>query len=244
MRKLMMMTSFGLAPMICREADGVAGGGDGGGVASGDAGAGDVAADAGQAKTALDGAFDGAPDGNAQDAGADGADDAAAGADAGVVEPFAFAAPEGMESFAGDYEGYGTAVNAYLTENPNATAREALAWAAQHQTEQVKAAAGAMEKQFNDTVARWDAESLADPEFGAGDTAKRDKEVAAAISGLQKFGTPELLSVLNESGLGSNVHVLKAFAKIGKLTQESVILGGEGGKGNVSFASSMYGTKG
>ncbi|MGL5828353.1 MAG: hypothetical protein ACRC0L_02140, partial [Angustibacter sp.] len=52
-------------------------------------------------------------------------------------EPFVAPVPDGMEEYGSQFEGYSKAVNDYLKENQEATAKDALAWAAQYQAEQV-----------------------------------------------------------------------------------------------------------
>lgn len=171
------------------------------------------------------------------------ADDAGAEAEPAVEEPgvFEIAAPEGLEVFAAEFASYGTAANEFLTANPAATARDALKWATEYQAAQVKDAGAAQRAQFENVVKQWDADARADADFGG---ANYDANVQSALAGVRAVGSPELVDILDQSGLGSHPAVLKAFAKIGKHAQESPILGGEGGKGNVSFANALYGKKG
>lgn len=161
--------------------------------------------------------------------------------DDGQPEPFALAAPEGMEGFATEYTAYSTAANDFLTANPGASARDALTWAAEHQAAQVREAGKAMRTQFQATVKGWEDEAKADPVIGG---ANYDASIKDAVRGITAFGTPALMDLLDDSGLAGHKEVVAVFAKVGKLAQESPILGGEGGKGNVSFSNALYGKKG
>lgn len=223
-----------------------AGGGDGGGGGAADVagGGGDGAGDA-PVTTALGAAVAAA---GAEVAAGDAADpdkkaegDGDAAGNEAPAEPFALAAPEGLEGFSDAYSSYSGAANDFLTANPGANARDALAWAAEHQANQVREAGKAMRAQFEQTITGWETEARSDADIG-GD--KYDASVKAAVKGLTAFGSPGLVEVLNDSGLGSHPEVIKAFAKVGRLAQESPVLGGEGGKGNVSFAGALYGRKG
>lgn len=167
--------------------------------------------------------------------------DAAPEADA---SPFELAPAEGLESFAEDYSSYSKAGNDFLSANPNASAREALAFAAEYQAEKAREAGKAFQERFNGTIEKWETECVADPRIGGGNRAKYDGEVVHYHNGLRAIGTPELVKVLDESGLGSHPEIFAAFAKVGRSAQESPIFGGEGGKGQVSFADALYGKKG
>lgn len=155
--------------------------------------------------------------------------------------PFELEVPKGMEGFSGEFTAYSTAATDFLKANPGASAQDALKWAAEYQSSQVRDAGAAMRAQFEQTVQGWESEVKADPELGG---AKYDATIKDAVRGLSTFGSPKLVELLNDSGLGSHREVIAAFAKVGKLAQESPILGGEGGKGNVSFAEALYGKKG
>lgn len=227
-------------PRIFFSAEGGSGGGDA--PAAAPAAAADAAPAGDGLGTALADAFAGdAPAVEGDDAAP--ADDAGAEAEPAVDEPGAFeiAAPEGLEVFAADFASYGAAANEFLTANPAATARDALKWATEYQAAQVKDAGAAQRAQFENVVKQWDADARADADFGG---ANYDANVQSALAGVRAVGSPELVDILDQSGLGSHPAVLKAFAKIGKHAQESPILGGEGGKGNVSFANALYGKKG
>lgn len=168
-------------------------------------------------------------------------DDKATG-DPEATASFEVSAPEGMEAHADAFAGYTGAAQSFLKDNPNATAADALKWAAEYQTDQIKTQTTAMQDQFQAVVDGWADQARADQEIG-GD--KFDASVASAISALDKFGTPELRAYLEESGAGSHPEVIRALSKVGKMVQETPVLGGgTGGAGAQSFTSDMFGKKG
>lgn len=154
--------------------------------------------------------------------------------------PFSIEVPKGMEDYSAEFTGYSDAVNGFLKDNPKATARDALKWAAEYQSQAAQKGGADAVKQFNDTVTAWENEIRSDPDMGG---ANYDKTVQDARKGIEVFGNDALRKVLSESGLGSHPEVLRAFAKAGKQAQESPILGGEGNKGGTSFAGALFGGK-
>ena len=65
--------------------------------------------------------------------------------------------------------------------------------------------------------AEWAAASRADAEFG-GD--KLNENMAVAAKAMEKFATPELKTLLNESRLGNNPEVIRLFYRVGKAISE------------------------
>ena len=65
--------------------------------------------------------------------------------------------------------------------------------------------------------AEWVAASRADAEFG-GD--KLNENMAVAAKAMEKFATPELKTLLNESRLGNNPEVIRLFYRVGKAISE------------------------
>lgn len=243
----MTLARFDLMRRICFAPEG----GDGGGGAPA---GGEVAApaapetDTGTKPSLADAAFagdapkpDAAADPAAPAAGDPANPEAAPEADA---SPFELTPAEGLESFAEDYSSYSAAGNDFLSANPNASAREALAFAAEYQAEKAREAGKAFQERFDGTIEKWESECVADPRIGGGNLAKYEGEKVHYLTGLRAVGNPELVKVLNESGLGSHPEIFAAFAKVGRSAQESPIFGGEGGKGQVSFADALYGKKG
>ena len=72
---------------------------------------------------------------------------------------------------------------------------------------------------FEKTKADWLTAAKQDKDIG-GD--KFDESVGDARRFVDNFGSPELKSLLDSTGLGNNVSVIKAFARAGKLMKEDV----------------------
>lgn len=76
--------------------------------------------------------------------------------------------------------------------------------------------------------AEWKKLSMADTEFG-GD--KLTANLAIAETGLKTFGTPELRSLLSESGLANHPEVIRLLYKAGKTVSEDTVVDQKGGGG-------------
>lgn len=89
------------------------------------------------------------------------------------------------------------------------------------------------------TIAEWETQSKADKEFGG---AKLTENVAVAQKALKQFGTPELSTLLKESGLGNHPEIIRAFYRAGKAISEdgSFVNGATKGTGTESAAQRMY----
>lgn len=66
-------------------------------------------------------------------------------------------------------------------------------------------------------VAKWNAETQADPELGGDKFADTKFQADKA---LRAFATPEFLKALNESGFGNHPGLVRVFAKIGRTLSE------------------------
>lgn len=108
-------------------------------------------------------------------------------------------------------------VDAYPKIMAGVQQRQAEAW--QAQTEQ------------------WAADVKADKEIG-GD--KLTANLSAAQRALDLFGTPELKTYLNDTGLGNHPDLVKAFVKIGKAMSEDGMVDGSN-QGQRSAAEVLYG---
>lgn len=90
---------------------------------------------------------------------------------------------------------------------------------------------------------QWAEQSTADKEFG-GD--KLNENLDVARKALDSFGTPELKSLLNESGLGNHPEFIRLLYRAGKAISEDNFVGGAptASKGkptsNADFADSLY----
>ena len=84
---------------------------------------------------------------------------------------------------------------------------------------------------------QWAADVKADKEIG-GD--KLTANLSAAQRALDQFGTPELKTYLNDTGLGNHPDLVKAFVKIGKAMSEDGMVDGSN-QGQRSAAEVLYG---
>jgi len=72
---------------------------------------------------------------------------------------------------------------------------------------------------------RWADAVKADKELGG---ENYDKTVETAIKAVEKFGSPELRSLLNETGIGNHPELVKFCHRIGKaLSEDSLVMGGD-----------------
>lgn len=86
-------------------------------------------------------------------------------------------------------------------------------------------------------VDKWATDSKADKEFG-GD--KFDENLSVAKRALDQFGTPELKTLLKDSGLGNHPEVLRAFFRVGQAIGEDGFVPGRSGQGAKPAAQSFY----
>ncbi|MEC3731832.1 peptidase [Escherichia coli] len=103
-----------------------------------------------------------------------------------------------------------------------------------------KILAGVQQRQveaWQQTTEQWAADVKADKEIG-GD--KLPSNLSAAQRALDQFGTPELKTYLNDTGLGNHPDLVKAFVKIGKAMSEDGMVTG-GNDGQRSAAEVLYG---
>jgi len=158
-------------------------------------------------------------------------DDAAKAAQAkGAPEKYSdFTVPEGVE------------VNQPMLEEFKTTAKELnlTQEAAQKLIDlQVKHVQGISEgllKTFNETLTTWKKETV--QELGA----DYKKELVYAGKAIDKFGTPELRVLLNQTGVGNHKELVKFFVKIGKAVSEDTFVDGKNRTGKKSDAELFYG---
>lgn len=77
-----------------------------------------------------------------------------------------------------------------------------------------------------EAVQGWKAASSADKEFGG---EKLEANIAIAEKALNTFGSPELRSMLKETGLGNHPEIIRAFYKAGKAISEDAFVGSDTG---------------
>jgi uncharacterized phage infection (PIP) family protein YhgE len=92
---------------------------------------------------------------------------------------------------------------------------------------------------FEAAKIEWAEGSRADKEFG-GD--KLNENLAVAKKALDTFGTPELRTLLNESGLGNHPEVIRMMYRAGKaISEDRFVAPSAGGPtGSKDFAKSLY----
>lgn len=84
----------------------------------------------------------------------------------------------------------------------------------------------------------WGTAVIADKEFGGG---RLIENLAVAKKGLEAFGTPDLMALLGESGLGNHPEVIRAFYRVGKAIGEDKFVGGKSApQAGKSPAESLY----
>lgn len=81
-----------------------------------------------------------------------------------------------------------------------------------------------------------------DKEFGG---EKLSENLAVAKKALDAFGTPELRTLLNDSGLGDHPEIIRAFYRAGKAISEDTFVPGstQPTKGETNAANKLYGKK-
>lgn len=73
---------------------------------------------------------------------------------------------------------------------------------------------------------QWAESSKTDKEFGG---EKLTESLASAKKALDAFGTPELVTLLNESGMGNHPDVIRFMVRAGKaISEDGFVLGGRG----------------
>jgi hypothetical protein len=150
-------------------------------------------------------------------------------APAAAPEKYAFTAPEGTTYDSEVLEAFtGAAKEANLTQDAAQKLIEKMAPAlAARQVDQVKA-----------IHQEWHTASSADKEFGG---EKLAENLGVARKALDNFGTPQLRTLLDETGLGNHPEVIRLLFRAGKAISEDKFVGGApGGKGAVNPAAVLY----
>lgn len=95
----------------------------------------------------------------------------------------------------------------------------------------------AAQAQFNQLKDEWAQETKTD--LGA----EFDKEMGMVRKTVQKFGTPELLQLMDDTGIGNHKAMVLFMRKVGKAIAEDVPVPGAGAAGNRSAADVLFGNK-
>lgn len=154
----------------------------------------------------------------------------------GAPEKYEFVAPEGKEYDQEVIESFSEAARELnLTQEAAQKMLEKMApKLADRQNEQVEA-----------IRSEWTAQSKADKEFGG---EKISENLAIAKKALDAFGTPELRTLLNDSGLGNHPEIIRAFYRAGKSISEDGYVGASQGAGSAKglpkdfngYANALY----
>jgi len=83
----------------------------------------------------------------------------------------------------------------------------------------------------------WASTATKDTEFGG---EKLQENLSVAKKALDTFGTPELRSLLNESGLGNHPEIIRAFYRAGKAISEDGFVSGASGQSRAADPKSFY----
>lgn len=149
-----------------------------------------------------------------------------------------FTPPEGMDFFKDQYAEFSGLAKEFFKENPNATAQEALKWAADKQAERVVQEGQNMIAEHNKRIEGWLNEAKADEEIG-GD--KFDENISVALKALKTWGSDNLRKELDQTGLGNHPDLLKFLVRAGKSLQSGDVLGPGGPGGKKKFTDALYG---
>jgi hypothetical protein len=92
--------------------------------------------------------------------------------------------------------------------------------------------------QMEQATAEWASSSSSDKEFGG---AALEQNMDVAKKALDAFGTPELRTLLNETGLGNHPEIIRVLYRAGKAISEDTFVGRAGGNAPPSNdAKSFY----
>lgn len=150
----------------------------------------------------------------------------------GAPEKYAdFKLPEGLTLDAKTLDGFkAIAKEAGLSQ-------EAAQKFVDFETSLVKAGNEAAQAAWQEQVAKWETESR--EAFGA----DWQKQFGIASKAVERFGSPALRQLLNESGLGNHPEVVKFFAKVGgRISEDQPVEGRRAGGEAVPTAKLMFPT--
>jgi hypothetical protein len=85
--------------------------------------------------------------------------------------------------------------------------------------------------------AQWVADTKADSEIGGAELAQK---VALANTAFEKFGTPELRTLLDDTGLGDHPEMLRWAHRVGKAMSEDGFVAGRGNNASADPAKRMF----
>lgn len=148
----------------------------------------------------------------------------------GAPDKYEFKLPEGIQ-----LDSNGTAAFSEVAKELNLTQE-----AAQKVLDKMgPVIAGRHAEVLNTAKAQWVEGAKGDKEFGG---EKLTENLAVAKKALDTFGTPELRTLLNESGLGNHPEIIRAFFRAGKaISEDQFVTAGSGSpKGARGLADALY----
>lgn len=92
-------------------------------------------------------------------------------------------------------------------------------------------------EQWQQQIEQWAEQVKADKALGS------EESIGSAQKAMDKFGTPELKTYLNDTGLGNHPELVRIFANIGKAMSEDGLVTGNSGGGQ-SAAAVLFGPTG
>jgi len=117
-------------------------------------------------------------------------------------------------------------------------AQELATLAAERKAGDSKAAQEAATQAVEQAKAQWMADAKGDKEFG-GD--KLGENLSFAKKALDQFGTPELRTLLDESGLGNHPEVIRLMVRAGKaISEDRIVTSGQASPGQRDAAKVLY----
>lgn len=146
----------------------------------------------------------------------------------GAPEKYEFTQPEGQElneSVLGAFSEVAKELNLTQEAAQNILSKVAPVIAAQ-QSEAVTA-----------VRTQWVESSRSDKEFGG---EKLNENLAVAKKAMAQFGTPELAALLEQTGLGDNPEVIRAFYRAGKAISEDTFVAGQIQQTGKDAAKTMF----
>lgn len=99
--------------------------------------------------------------------------------------------------------------------------------------------AESLQQMVADQSQQWADQVKSDPEIGG---EHYDKSVQLAVKTIETFGSPELRTLLNDSGLGNHPELVKFCHRIGKaISEDTLVMGGNQAPAKLTPEEIMYG---
>ena len=90
---------------------------------------------------------------------------------------------------------------------------------------QLQSLANGQVEAFNKAMETWKTDSLNDKEFGGEGF---EENLGIARQAVEKFGTPELMQLLSEHGVGNHPEMVRFMYRVGKAIKSDTAVGGTG----------------